>query len=69
MNKLTLTYEKIADITLEIDLHNGYKIISLVELADLIFSETDEHYAIAFSSYSKRHRLVIDKKDLAFRKG
>ena len=46
-----------------------FKIISLVELTDLIFSETDEHYAIAFSSYSKRHRLVIDKKDLALRKG
>ena len=28
MNKITLTYEKIADITLEIDLHNGYKIIA-----------------------------------------
>ena len=28
MNKITLTYEKIDDITLEIDLHNGYKIIA-----------------------------------------
>ena len=26
--KLTLTYERIADITLEIDLHNGYRVIA-----------------------------------------
>lgn len=46
-----------------------FQIISLVELTGLVFSETDEHYAIEFTNYSKRHRLVIDKKDLAFRKG
>ena len=31
MGNLTLTYERIADITLEIDLHNGYKVIAFAK--------------------------------------
>lgn len=31
MNKITLTYEKIADVTLEINLHNGYEVIAFAK--------------------------------------
>lgn len=52
MNKLALTYEKIADITLEIDLHNGYKIIASAKYN----SETKKYVA----KFYIKHDLVDD---------